>query len=245
MADNESKREASEFEADFLIADVRHRYGFRIDWESVLEEWLYVYPNAKKQTWFHRTKGNPIAFSKKMPGGNRTIESLTRGNSLFLSAAAQNSHEALMPVYSWLTGLLLVGDRAPFLGQTAFRCANEPAYRDEIARLVSVADLGIAGVVVEEPELTGQTKAIVDAFKSTLPPEPGSLPGKLLDMKLVHRFGDSTLWFDRRLESAGTIAYLSLLGPVVDAIRNGTPLLVDELDASLHPLLARLSHFEE
>jgi AAA15 family ATPase/GTPase len=39
-------------------------------------------------------------------------------------------------------------------------------------------------------------------------------------------------------ESDGTLAYLALLGPAVDAIKNGTPLLIDELDASLHPLLA-------
>ena len=44
MADEESRREPSEIEADFLLAGVRNRYGFRVDSEAVLEEWLYVYP---------------------------------------------------------------------------------------------------------------------------------------------------------------------------------------------------------
>lgn len=99
MRGAESSGEPSETEADFLLADVRYRYGFRVDSEVVLEEWLYVYPKGKKQTWFHRKQGSPIAFSNKMPGENRTIEKLTRKNSLFLSAAAQNNHDSLLPIY--------------------------------------------------------------------------------------------------------------------------------------------------
>jgi AAA15 family ATPase/GTPase len=44
--------------------------------------------------------------------------------------------------------------------------------------------------------------------------------------------------FNMDQESDGTRAYLALLGPAVDALKKGAPLLIDELDASLHPLLA-------
>jgi hypothetical protein len=39
-------------------------------------------------------------------------------------------------------------------------------------------------------------------------------------------------------ESAGTAAYLALLGPLVEALRWGGVICVDELDSSLHPLIA-------
>jgi AAA15 family ATPase/GTPase len=58
------------------------------------------------------------------------------------------------------------------------------------------------------------------------------------ELRLLHRFGDKAVPLPLSNESGGTIAYLSLLGPVVDALRKGIPLLVDGLDASLHPLLA-------
>jgi hypothetical protein len=43
-----------------------------------------------------------------MEGDNRRLENLTHRNWLFLSAAAQNNHEALLPMYQWPSSLLFV-----------------------------------------------------------------------------------------------------------------------------------------
>jgi hypothetical protein len=239
LSDAETSTEPTEMEADFLLANVRYRYGFRIDSEAVLEEWLYVYPKGKKQTWFHRKRGSPIAFSSKMTGENRTIENLTRKNSLFLSAAAQNNHEALLPVYKWLSGLLFViGDRARYRMHTASLCA-ESDFRSNVAKLVAFADLGITDLEVKEERLRPEVREIMSAIKSILKADQAEpIPETDTELRLMHQFGDKTVPLPLDDESAGTIAYLSLLGPVVKALRKGIPLLVDELDASLHPLLA-------
>jgi AAA15 family ATPase/GTPase len=240
ITDGESKSEPSEVEADFLLAGVRHRYGFRVDSEAVLEEWLYVYPKAKKQTWFHRKRGNPIVFSTKMPGENRTIENLTRQNSLFLSAAAQNAHEALLPIFTWLSGLeFVIGDRLDYRRYTTRLC-SQLDYRNEIARLVSAADLGIAEMSVEEIKLPGTTRALPQSASEffALPKERLDSPETLQVIRLLHRLGSTIVPFNMDQESDGTRAYLALLGPAVDALKKGAPLLIDELDASLHPLLA-------
>jgi predicted ATPase len=238
MANDES--EPTEIEADFLLAGARHRYGFRVDSRYVLEEWLYVYPKGKKQTWFHRKRGNPIVFSTKMPGENRTIENLTRQNSLFLSAAAQNAHEALLPIFTWLSGLeFVIGDRTVYHERTAGLC-SELEYKNEIARLVSVADLGIAEMSVEETKFPDKTKEVFEALVTilNLSKEKVASPETHQVIRLLHRTENTTVPFDMDQESDGTLAYLALLGPAVDAIKKGTPLLIDELDASLHPLLA-------
>jgi AAA15 family ATPase/GTPase len=218
----------SEFEVDFLTSGIRYRYGFSVDSAVVLEEWLYVYPRGKKQTWFHRAQGNPISFGARMPGENRTIESLTRKNSLFLSAAAQNNHEALLPVYQWIKGLpFVIGDRARSRSSTAKLC-RAPDQLAEVQRLVSVADLGIFGVKVEEAKVSDKTKKKLITKKKLSWPQ----------IHLVHLFGDQEVPFSAEQESRGTLAYLALLGPVVDALTKGVPLCVDELDGSLHPLLS-------
>jgi predicted ATPase len=237
LSDAETSTEPTEIEADFLLANVRYRYGFRVDSETVLEEWLYVYPKGKKQTWFYRKRGSPIAFSSRMTGENRTIENLTRKNSLFLSAAAQNNHEALLPVYEWLSDLLFViGERAVYQWRTARLCA-ESDFRNSVAKLVSLADLGITDLEVKEENVAPEFKELVSAINSIFKigvAEPITEP----ELRMLHRFGDKTVPLPLSDESRGTLAYLSLLGPVVDALRKGIPLLVDELDASLHPLLA-------
>jgi len=235
MADEESSRAPSEIEADFLIVGVRHRYGFLMDSEAVLEEWLYVYPKGKKQTWFHRKRGNPIVFSKKMPGENRTIENLTRKNSLFLSTAAQNAHEALLPIFRWLSGLMvIVGDRWKYQARTASLC-SEPDLRNEVTKLLSVADLGIEDLSVKAPESPEMGRGFFEVAANLLQIRwPGTVP----EIRLLHRLKNGVASFEPGQESDGTMAYLALLGPVVDALKKGVPLLIDELDSSLHPLLA-------
>lgn len=237
--DEDSQVMPSEFEIDFLTGGIRYRYGFRVDSASVLREWLYAFPKGKKQTWFERVQGKPISFGAKMGGENRTIETLTRKNSLFLSAAAQNNHESLLPVYSWIRGLLFViGGRAVYLDHTINLC-KAPDYLADVERLVSVADLGITGLKVEERPVAQEVIKFYAAAEPVLKSEKmaAKVPTPSSQMYLMHRFGDREIPFSLEQESQGTLTYFGLLGPVVDALKKGMPLFVDELDGSLHPLL--------
>jgi uncharacterized protein len=227
------------FEIEFLTGGIRYRYGFRVNNIAVLEEWLHAYPKGKKQIWFHRVQGNPISFSTKLAGENRTIENLTRKNSLFLSAAAQNNHEALLLPYQWITGLLFViGDRSLFIAHTAKLCKSTD-YLDEVSRLISIADFGVTGLKIELRPVPDEALRIYAALKEFMnenqvasgPPAPSE------EIRLLHRFDDRDVPFHPQQESQGTLIYLGLLGPVVKSLKTGTPLIVDELDGSLHTLL--------
>ncbi|MGO4879442.1 MAG: AAA family ATPase [Bryobacteraceae bacterium] len=46
----------SEFSVDFLLAGIRHQYGFAANSQVILREWRYVYPRGKKQAWFERVE---------------------------------------------------------------------------------------------------------------------------------------------------------------------------------------------
>lgn len=58
-------------------------------------------------------------------------------------------------------------------------------------------------------------------------------------VQLSHRSKDGAITLDPGFESIGTQVWVGLIGPVLDALYRGAVLLVDELDASLHPLLVR------
>ena len=246
LADEPSRGQGSEFVVDFLLGGIRHQYGFRLDSEAVLEEWLHVYPKLKKQTWFHRKPSSPISFSSKMSGENKTIESLTRKNSLFLSAAAQNNHRALLPVYKWFehSVFVVMGVKAVFQGITQSLC-GAPETRERISRFLAGADLGIVDLQIQEEKIKDEFKPVFDAMFALVKHEtkreaepPLFPPETVSQIQLVHRFGDRLSTFQREQESDGTLAYLSMLGPVVNAVTKGSLLCIDELDASLHPLLA-------
>jgi hypothetical protein len=212
------------FAADFLLNGVRYQYGFSMSPAAVLEEWVFAYPSGKKQTWFAREKDKPISFSAKMPGDNRTIERLTRPNSLFLSTAAQNNHEALSPVFRWFSQSLsfVLGGRSKISRGTANAC-RDAEFRGMLADMLRIADLGIFGLGDVDPSLIGDGEQ----------PNEGELV-----VVFFHQFGDSLHLFSEGRESKGTIAFLSLLAPVIRALDGGGILCIDELDRSLHPLLA-------
>jgi energy-coupling factor transporter ATP-binding protein EcfA2 len=219
------------FGVDFIHAGIRHQYGFAVNSAAVLEEWLHVYPKGKKQTWFNRKAGSPISFGEKLAGENRVIEQLTRNNSLFLSAAAQNNHEMLLPVYDWFwTNLVFVtGDRSEETKQTIKMCEEDRETRALITRLLSGADLGIADLTITTKRPSTLAEKIADSMLQHPPAR---------SVKLVHRINGGLLPLELEQESAGTAAYLALLGPLVEALRWGGVICIDELYSSLHPLIA-------
>src|SRR5262249_53232551 len=58
-----------------------------------------------------------------------------------------------------------------------------------------------------------------------------------LGVRLTHRGVGADVELDASDESLGTLVWFGLVGPVVEALAEGTVWLADELDASLHPTL--------
>jgi uncharacterized protein len=226
------------FAVDLLLNGIRYEYGFVADSERVREEWLYAYPRGRRQEWFSRdvSRGGEFVFSRLLTGENRTISSLTRPNSLFLSAAAQNNHEMLSPVYTWFSQQLLVSEsrvRVALAVRVSERC-RDADYRAKVYSLLKAADLGITGLEMVEEDPAGSTFSRVAgkifALVST---------GDAIDVRLLHRAGggaDVALPFSE--ESAGTRTLFTLAGAVVEMLSVGGTLVIDELDRSLHPHLA-------
>ena len=62
-----------------------------------------------------------------------------------------------------------------------------------------------------------------------------------IGIALSHQGKHASVELDTAEESLGTLVWLGLVGPVLDALANGVVLLVDELESSLHPgLVAQL-----
>lgn len=207
----------SELESDFLLDGVRHRYGFRLDRNRVLAEWLYVY-SGKRRLLFSRDAGaaEPFKFGKQLRGNNRTIASLARENSLFLSAAAENNHPALSPVYRWFaTHIQVIGGREHCLNAATLQLCSRSEKKAAVLKWLQLADLGITDLVVRSPPALDRVE-----FRHRARTQGGSTTLPLWD------------------ESRGTQTWFLLAEPILTTLDNGGVLCIDELDASLHPHLA-------
>jgi uncharacterized protein len=138
------------FEVDFVVDGIRFAYGFELDDDGITAEWIYAWPKGRKVVWLERSDST-FEFGRSLQGENRAIEDLTRANSLFLSAAAQNNHAQLMPLFQTLTSGI-AAPRTPnhdtlevALASTAR--ALRDGRRERVVLLVRLADLGIEDVI--------------------------------------------------------------------------------------------------
>lgn len=236
--DHDSREKPSQFEVDILVDGTRYQYGFSADSNRVIEEWLFAFPAGRRQLWYRRT-GDGMSFGRNLSGENRVIERVTRPNSLFLSAAAQSNHEQLTPIYRWFSTQLefLTSDRHGPPINTLALCAD-PGIKSRIESALSSADLGLLGFETSEKPLEESTRKLFAAIQEMLP-VGATLPEKLPEVQFIHRCEHSApVRLALGAESDGTIAFFSLLGPVITTLDRGGTLCVDELDSSLHPLLA-------
>jgi AAA15 family ATPase/GTPase len=90
------------------------------------------------------------------------------------------------------------------------------------------------------PELAERVQKVIAALNDTEGEEPFSVElqdDSLSRIVLSHEGVHESVEFDASEESLGTLVWLGLIGPVLDALANGAVLLADELESSLHPSL--------
>jgi predicted ATPase len=220
--DREAVQEASLFEVDVVIGSHRYVYGFEVSDIRVETEWLHVYPHGsrRRQVWFDRDAERDEEYrfpSDWLKGSKKPLIEYTRPNALFLTAAGSLRVKQLAPLFAWFSdNLWLVSPGDDMRQRDAYTRWEllKPDFRRRIEGLLSVADLGVTGVDVED--------------------RGDEVP----DVSLIHRGKDGSVPFDiRHQESFGTLAWLAFLGPLLRALDDGAVLLVDELDSSLHPVL--------
>lgn len=213
-----SRKKPSFYEVDMTLPDgVRYTYGFEIDDDRIRGEWLHAYPKGRKQVWFDRGYNGKTDFpGEGLRGEKLELARRTRPDTLFLGVAAQFNHDQLLPIFEWFRdNLRLVSperDKFEREHRTSTRVLGDPEFRDRVARILRVADLGITGF-----DKTAWTKG---------------------EIRLLHRAQAKDIPLDFDHESWGTRSWFALLGTLLEALETGTVVLIDELGASLHPAMS-------
>ena len=233
--------EPSRFEIDFVVDGVRHHYGFEASDDAFESEWLYDFPRSHRRTLFER-EGGEFHFGRGLKGRNAVIADLTRPNSLYLSAAAQNGHEQLSRVFGYFQSIRNAHAIAVPGAAASVLLAGKELDRRVIDFLGKIGT-GVVAYRRKETEYADETEAfqrdVLTAMKKRVD-MPADLEAFMsgdwrtaIELAHLGRDGEK-VYFDLDLESAGTRRLLFVLGFAFQALDEGTPLIVDELDASLH-----------
>lgn len=227
--DSTSDATPSIFEIDFVLNGVRHHYGFEATGRAFVGEWLVDYPSGRARMLFER-EGSDFRFGRALKGRNRLIADLTRGNSLFLSAAAQQDHEQLSPVFAYFARIEGVGGWS-ISGRFASELLAEVELDPRVLEFLARAETGVVDFrqrVIELSEADRELMGKLSQLGVQTPPESMPL------IELAHRGPQGDVYLELERESAGTRRLLVVLSQLFDALDAGMPLVVDELDVSLH-----------
>lgn len=234
---NETK--PSEFEIIFFHKGVRYRYGIEVDRSSVYKEWLYFSKITKEYIHFIRNE-NKIEISEKNFPEGIGLETKTRSNALFLSVVAQFNGEIATGILEWFDDLKYINDtnEAYHQKKTSQLLATE-GYKNWITKFLEYADLGFSDVVVEKINIEGLDELPKGVQEMILKQKGDSV------IRTLHTKYDEddkevgpVLFLLNKNESLGTRKLFSMSGLIIDCLVSGKLLIIDELDARLHPNLS-------
>lgn len=242
----------TEFVVEIAVRGVRFEYVLELDSRRVRYEGLFHYPEKKRRRIFERDESG-LKLQRGLGSLSGTRELLTE-RTLALSAARRFDE----PLVSGFVDALFrtrtlglapsrsrsgppVGGAPPPVGGGSTmlwfdESVNQPTLfdegdssglfgsgRDQALALLRLADMGIEDVVIDDGEVGYSGSPDVRGRRR---------------VRLLHRTGEHSEPLPFGAESEGTRTWFQLIGPVLTALRDGTLLLFDELDASLHPTLS-------
>lgn len=256
----------SYFELVFINNSLRHRYGFEVNKERIVSEWLYISYSTKESKMFVRLNDEEIELGPKFKDIKKYLnaEGTVRENTLLLSFAAQMGDVIAMDAVRWFNKVHIQDGLKSYSPQQALEIldnANIPNHKMELyshlkKKLMSFftnCDTGIKDIILDKEQLNVddiieqlpnniRQRLLNESFENNL---VTSISPKTIHMKydaVGKEIGE--VKFELDVESNGSKTLFSLLGLIVQAIQEDGVLFVDEIDTSLHPLvLPRLISF--
>jgi len=240
--DPESANAPSEFDITFMHEGVRYQYGFSYNKTRVIEEWLFVYKTAKPQHWFSRvydasTNEDEYYLGNGLTGQKHVWKQATKHNSLFLSTAAQLNSPQLTIVYSWIVeNIVIIGAEGRVPDKFTMSQIGNEEKKSEILDFLRASDITIDDISTRSEQVTQQTFSLnMDTAKV----EGDRVEKEIEVPQFHHRSETGSALFELNEESLGTQKLFSLSGLMLDILSQGKVLVFDELNNSMHTLVAK------
>ena len=238
------------FEIVFQLKNKTYRYGFEVTQKRVVSEWLFCTPRSRETKIFNR-QGDKIEYSKNIEQGN-ILRGLTKKNTLFLSLAAQFNNSLAVEIVSWFSHLGVVSylDMELLKAITLENLSNRQDLIDDVTKLIKKLDLSIDNLEIESRKISSDSllQDLPDVVRNIISHSSGEIKSATIKttIRTYHPKYDSTgkmieleIFDMDKHESDGTKKILALSAPILDTLQRGEVLVIDELDARLHPLMTR------
>ncbi len=232
------------FEIIILIDQIQFRYGFEVNGKGVIAEWLFEKKKKQEKALFIRQNDTIEVLSNFKEGAG--LEERTRENALFLSVCDQFNGPTGRRIVNWFSHLIYVsGIDHDINRKHLLRLLDAPNVHDTISSIVNKMNFGFFTIALQKGEmdkdyLSGLSEENKRRFHELLGGE------QTVAIKALHKQYNSenqlvgSIALDlEKSESSGTNKFFDLLAPIYLVLERPGILIIDELDAKLHPLLTQ------
>lgn len=239
----ETEKKPSYFQVIFWLDKRIYRYGFKVSREKILKEWLYYTPKSREYQLFER-KGDRFTIAPRFKE-SIGLNDKTKPNSLFLSVVAQFNGKVSTQIIKWFANCRIVfglGKYDNLYKMFTLEACESPQMRKEIVDLIKNLDLSIQDIdiITEEIYFEDLPKNMPEELKNLILRSAKETQNVQTYHEKFNKQGEmiGLEKFDlEENESEGTkkIFYFSAL--ILNALKNRQILIIDELDARLHPII--------
>ena len=210
--------EPTSFEIIFYNNGIKYAYGYEFNRTRVLNEYLYHWPKGREAMIFNR-EDDKFEFRENIQE-QLVLAKRTPENRLYLTSSNEWNCPQTEKAFSWFQNNIV--------GLTSSSSSNEVTVnairrggvdKGVVLNEMLFADLGICDVI-----LSGNDDKPIISTVHQLEDEQGN----------KHKYS-----LQLNQESIGTQKFFSRIGSCMEAMKAGAVLIVDEIEASMHPLLTR------
>lgn len=241
------------FEIEFIVNDVLYKYGFEILNHEVHTEWLY----RKEQRYvslFHRSspEKESIEIVKKYSAEWKKYAEMTRRNSLFLSRMANLACDFAIELRNWFMNFqIITSDYMKDSNTNSFISSSEE-FKKSVVSFLQKAHVDIEDIKTEMVPFDLNIGKMPESLKKELLKllvkddlvvEMNKTEPMVPEIKTIHSIYDndnnriSYAEFNLSQESKGTQKLYALSASIIEVLKEGGILFIDEFDTNLHPEL--------
>jgi AAA15 family ATPase/GTPase len=253
-----SDLEPSTFEMTFLVHNVEYkkkkndvifRYGFQADKKKIHSEWLFGRFTAQESKLFTRS-GDDIEIGAKFAEGKKVYNAIgkIRKTTLFLSLIASLKGENaiitdnIMGWFRQLNDLSTIADEKIY--SITADLMSDAHMKEQIIAAFCLADICVDDIVIKKVpiDLNDLPQHIKTDLENKKVQDIHTLSVQSHHKKYnksKEEIGFEAFDFDIE-ESDGSKKFFALIGPILDALKRGLVLIIDEIDARLHPNLCEV-----
>lgn len=220
------------FQMIFTVDKIIYRYGFQIFKDAVLTEWLFGTPNKRETYYFLREAQEVTINQKRLKEGSKILSNkdgtnvLFRKDALFLTVLSAFNSDLANSIVSELSKIEIMfeASKDDLSLKKVLEYFDNTMLRTKIIEIMKGTDYSIKDV--QKRNLTLNKEGEIYFIKHIYDEN-----GKVIGSKAFNFNGGEVANGNRKM---------LLLSPnLAKSLMEGTPLIIDELDASLHPNLTR------